>query len=103
MRAPSAKDGTIVETRAPPTLAVDLRQRKLWPPGDSQAPLMKDSWPPAPEYCRPPTQSAATCPARSIESAPLMLVSRGTRESTDAPFTSVTGSMRTDALASSHA
>ena len=102
-RVPPAKAGTMVDTRVPPTLAVDLRQRKLRPSGAATAPLTNDSWPPAPEYCRPPIASAATWPARSIDSAPLTLVRRGSRHSTDGPFTSVTGSMRTDGLPSSPA
>src|SRR6266566_2094541 len=100
-RVPSPKARTMVDTRWPPTFAVDLRQRKLRPSGAAAAPLTKDSWPPVPEYCRPPTESAATCPARSIDSAPLMLVRRGSCCSTDDSFTSVTGRMRTDGLPSS--
>src|SRR5438552_8797182 len=66
----------VVDTRVPPTLAVDLRQRKLRPSGAATAPLTNDSWPPAPEYCRPPIASTATWPARSIDSAPLTLAPR---------------------------
>src|SRR5436190_608690 len=100
-RVPSLNAATMVDTRVPPTFAVDLRQRKLRPSGAAAAPLTKDSWPPVPEYCRPPIESAATCPARSIDSAPLMLVRRGSCCSTDDSFTSVTGRMRTDGLPSS--
>ena len=81
------------------TVAVERRQRKLRPSGASPAPLTNDSWPPVPEYWRPAIASAATWPARSIASAPLMLVSRGRRASTAGPLTSVTGSMRTSRVA----
>ncbi len=62
----------------------------------------KSSWPPIPEYCREPSESAATCPSRSTSSAPLIVTMSRFSAMSMGVFTASTGRNRTSALPSSH-
>ena len=91
------------ETSSPSTVAVDGRHTSECPPGDMLAPDVKSSCPPTPENWRAPIVSAATCPARSTASAPLIEIMRSFRAMTSGEFVTSTGRKRTAGLSCSQA
>jgi len=75
--------GLSIETiRDSPELVTDGRAMMGLPPSESAAPRMKSIWPPTPEYCRSPMESAQTWPVMSTSMAELMAVTFGFRRMT---------------------
>ena len=79
---------------APPTTEVERRHTSERSSSDSPDGAMKSSWPPMPEYCRPPMVSATTWPCRSTLSAPLIVIIDRLRAITSGAFTTSTGQER---------